>query len=97
MNFRKIIIQITCVVLIAFIASSLWSFTFGDNGLWNQHKLQRQIEHLKFETDSLKAILEFRKHEGERLLKDSFYIESIARTKYGMSKKGETAYQFIDE
>lgn len=74
-----------------------WSFSFGETGFWNQYKLKKQIAHLEFEADSLKKILEIRKLEGERLQKDSFYIESIARTQFGMSKKGEDVYQFIDD
>ena len=88
MKIQKIVLQIVIVLLLVFVATSLWAFTFGENGLWKQHKLQVEI-------DSLKNELEHRKNEEERLLKDSFYIESIARTKYGMSKKGEAVYQFI--
>ena len=95
MKIQKIVLQIVILLLLVFVATSLWAFTFGENALWKQHTLQVQIDRMELEIDSLKNELEHRKNEEERLLKDSFYIESIARTKYGMSKKGEAVYQFI--
>ena len=48
-------------------------------------------------SDSARSGNRLVKHEEERLLKDSFYIESIARKNYGLSKKGEISYQFTSE
>ena len=59
--------------------------------------MKNQVIRLEAEIDSLKTELEIRKHEEERLLKYSFYIESIARKNYGLSKKGEISYQFTSE
>ena len=97
MNIRKRLIQLTITAVATILAAMAWSFSFGETGFWNQYKLKKQIAHLEFEADSLKKILEIRQLEGERLQKDSFYIESIARTQFGMSKKGEDVYQFIDD
>lgn len=96
MKFNKIGKQVLFALTFGVVAISLYSFSFGENGLYKQHNLKKQIAVLGQEADSLKKILEFRKDEGERLLTDSFYMESIARTKYGMSKKNETVYQFLD-
>ncbi len=98
MIVRKIgIFQVLGAVLAVATGAFLWSFILGENGLWSQHKLKNQIARLEQEKESLQAELVARHHEGERLLKDSFYIESIARTKFGMAKKNEIVYQFIDD
>ncbi len=98
MIVRKIgIFQILGATLAVVTGMFLWSFALGENGLWNQHKLKNQIIRLEQEKDSLQTDLLARHHDGERLYKDFFYIESIARTRFGMSKKNEVVYQFIDE
>lgn len=98
MIVRKIgIFQVLGATLAVANGMFLWSFILGENGFWNQHKLKSQIMRLEQEKESLQKELLARHHEGERLHKDSFYIESIARTKFGMSKKNEIVYQFIDE
>ncbi len=98
MIVRKIgIFQVFSAVLAVATGAFVWSFILGENGLWNQHKLKNQIVRLEQEKESLQAELLARHHEGERLLKDSFYIESVARTKFGMAKENEVVYQFIDE
>lgn len=98
MIVRKIgFFQILSAVLVVVTGAFFWSFILGENGLWNQHKLKNQIIRLEQEKDSLQAELLVRHHEGDRLHKDPFYIESIARTKFGMAKKDEIVYQFIDE
>lgn len=96
MKLGKHFKQVVLVILIAFCAIFLGSFVFGDNGVQNQYRLKRQISHLEKEADSLKEILKLRENEAGRLLTDTFYLETIARTKYGMSRKGETVYQFLD-
>lgn len=96
MKFKNFVKQILFVLVFVIVAVSFYSFSFGENGLYKQNNLKRQIAILGQEADSLKKVLEYRKDEGERLLTDSFYMESIARTKFGMSKKNETVYQFLD-
>lgn len=88
--------QILCTGFVAIVAMFVWAISFGDHGLWQQHRLERQIEHLSGEVDSLQIELENRAKEAERLQRDSFYIESIARTQYGMSRKGEVAFRFVE-
>ncbi len=93
---RKRLFQIGVVVIIAVSVMMLWRFLAGNNGLWKQHRISKQIEDLQHDSDSLKAQLEAMKMEEQRLLTDTLYIEAIARTRYGMSKEGEKVYQFID-
>lgn len=98
MIVRKIgLFQILGAIVLAMTLAFLWSFFLGEYGLWNKHKLSVQIRHLEQEKDSLQTELLSRHREGERMLRDTFYIESIARTKFGMAKGNEAVYQFIDE
>ena len=97
LNLQKKIFLFIAVGLIVVTASLAWTFSFGKIGLWRQQKMKNQVIRLEAEIDSLKTELEIRKHEEEQLLKDSFYIESIARKNYGLSKKGEISYQFTSE
>ena len=46
--------------------------------------------------DSLQKQLEKQEAIIKRLTYDSLYIESIARTKFGMMKKDEVGFQFVD-
>ncbi len=98
MIVRKIgFFQILGAILFCITAIFLWSFFLGEYGLWNKHKLSVQIRHLEQEKDSLQTVLLSRHREGEQILRDTFYIESIARTKFGMAKGNEAVYQFVDE
>jgi cell division protein FtsB len=94
---RKRLFQIGVVVIIAVSVMMLWRFFAGNNGLWKQHRIAKQVEALQHEADSLNLLLQEKKVEEQRLLTDTFYIESIARTHFGMSKEGEKAFQFIDQ
>lgn len=93
---RKRLFQIGVVVIIAVSVMMLWRFLAGNNGLWKQHRIAKQVEALQHEADSLNLLLQEKKIEEQRLLTDTFYIESIARTHFGMSKEREKVYQFID-
>ena len=94
---RKRLFQIGVVVIIAVSVMMLWRFFAGNNGLWQQHRIAKQVEALQHEADSLNLLLQEKKFEEQRLLTDTFYMESIARTHFGMSKEGEKAFQFIDQ
>lgn len=94
---RKIsFFQILAIVLAFATGIALWTFILGESGLWNQHKMKTQIALLETEAEALRAD-SLRKAKESRLFKDPFYIETVARTKYGLSKKGEVVYQFIDD
>ncbi|HOG68192.1 MAG TPA: septum formation initiator family protein [Fibrobacteraceae bacterium] len=69
---------------------------FGKNGLLGQHRLYNHIQSLEIEIDSLKVELQKQQDENKRLKTDSFYLEYLVRTRYGMSKKDELPIQFID-
>jgi len=58
-------------------------------------KRERNVEKLERELQDLKEQL-VKKHElKEKLIKDPLTIEAVARS-YGMSKKGERVFYFLD-
>lgn len=85
------------LVVIGILAAFLL-FMFEEKNSWTaQKELRQEIAILEAEKDSLNKELEARKETIRMLEEDSFYIEKIARTKYGMTKKGEKAFQFIEK
>lgn len=69
---------------------------FEKNGLLGQHRLQSHIHILEQEIDSLEKELVLQKEENKRLKTDSFYLEYLVRTRYGMSQANELPIQFIE-
>ena len=69
---------------------------FEKNGLLGQHRLYSQIQNLEQEIHSLKIELQKQQEENHRLKTDSFYLEYLVRTKYGMSRADELPIQFIE-
>lgn len=70
-------------------------FSLDKSSLMNLHKLKQEIAMTTAKNDSLQRELERRRETIERLANDPFYIEYVARTKFGMTKQGETAFQFV--
>lgn len=77
-----------------FLLYMTFSFFFGDMGLvklvqmWETRKgLQTEISSLKTENDRLTR-------EAQALKNDPRTIESVAREKLGMTRKGEIVYQY---
>ena len=79
--------------LIVFLA--VWSFLFGQGSVLHQQALKEQNEILRRENDSLLHAIELQEELVRRLRTDSALIESMARTRFGMSKKGETVFRFV--
>ncbi len=52
---------------------------------WEKHKLLSNIETMKMQQDSLKAVI-------KRLETDTLLIEKLARERYGMTKPGEHVF-----
>ena len=86
-------ICITCIVLFSF------SICFGIYGLVSRmndvSKREQNIERLENELQSLKKQLEKKTELAEELKNDPLAIEAVARS-YGMSKKGEKVFYFLD-
>jgi cell division protein FtsB len=82
------------LVLVAAIAWFLLSGDDGVVGLYQSHmryrKSQALVKERNAQIDSLKL-------EERRLRSDTAYMEKVAREKWGMAKKNETIYKFVEE
>jgi len=87
---------ILLIIVISFILIMILQLLFEKNGLLGQYRLYNQIQNLEQEIDSLKMELQKQQEENQRLKTDSFYLEYLVRTKYGMSKADELPIQFIE-
>lgn len=87
---------IAFIIIIIFSVIMVFQLLFGKNSLWSQRRLYNHIQALEQHIDYLKVELENEKKENARLKTDSFYLESIIRTRYGMSKSDELPVQFVD-
>ncbi len=85
----RIFLGLTCLFMVGKLA-------LGHNGLVRQMAVSAQNEELRTGNDSLRALLEGMRKQKRRLLKDSAYMEEIARTRFGMSRPGENVYRFLE-
>jgi cell division protein FtsB len=89
-------IKIVTRSLLAILALYLLGKLFlGHNGLIRQFQVQKENEEINLQIDSLEHLLDQKKMEKSRLLYDSLYMEQVARTRYGFSRKGEAVFQFL--
>lgn len=70
-------------------------FSLDKSSLMNLNKLKQEIAATHAKNDSLQRELDDRLDKIEHLKSDPFYIEYVARTKFGMTKQGEAAFQFV--
>jgi len=68
---------------------------FGKDSFPEQRRIAREIEIYQAEIDSLNKVIEERDKLIQKLKTDSLYKEEILRTRYGMSREGEKAFQLV--
>ena len=83
---------IAIAILIAIMAVQL---IFGQNSIPRQQRVKENIARYQEEIESLQKVIDGYKHEIERIREDSLYKETILRTRYGMSRKDEKAFQLV--
>ena len=88
-------IYIVIVVVIFLIAVMIAQLLFGSNSIPRQEQVKEQIATYQAQVDSLQKVIEQHQIEIERLTNDSLYKESVLRTRYGMSRKGEKVFQMV--
>jgi cell division protein FtsB len=69
----------------------------GDQGVVTFYRTWRQMQELQIELDNSRKAIDSLTVEIERLKNDTAYIERIAREKYGMARKNEKMYKFVEE
>jgi cell division protein FtsB len=81
----KIIIVSVCVLIVLV-------FVFSDYGIIKRTSLEMQSNELEKEISLQKNVTDSLQTTINKLQKDTFEIEKIAREKYGMSKKDEEIF-----
>lgn len=89
---RKILRRL---VLLLILVSFFYLYFSGDYGFIRLLSLVKEREAIILETKKLQARNMELETEKEKLKKDLFYIEKIAREKHGMAKKDELIYKFV--
>lgn len=69
---------------------------FGKNSIPKQKQVSEEIAKYQSQIDSIESVIEQYKIEIERLKNDSLYKEKILRVKYGMNRKEEKIFQFVE-
>ncbi len=86
--------QIALAVMLFAICSMVFSFFFGEMGLFNFSKMQQALGKSQKEIDLLVVSNQQLLHDIEGFRTDPLYVESIARERLGFVKKGEIVYEF---
>jgi cell division protein FtsB len=89
---RKILRRVLFLLLFSFI---FYLYFAGDYGFFRLLSLKAQKENTILETKRLQALNMDLQIEKEKLRDDLSYIEKVARERYGMAKKDEVIYKFI--
>ncbi|MDR3000058.1 MAG: septum formation initiator family protein [Fibromonadaceae bacterium] len=89
-------LKFICIACIVILSASIISGLLGLNSRINDiSKREQNIEELRSELQSLEAQHKNKLETKVSLKNDPLTIEAIARS-YGLSKKGETVFYFLD-
>jgi len=89
---RKILRRL---ILLLFLASVFYLYFGGNYGFFRLLSLKKEKGSIILETKKLQAQNMDLELEKEKLKNDPFYIEKVARERYGMAKEDEIIYKFI--
>jgi len=89
---KKVLRRVLFLLLFSFIC---YLYFAGDYGFFRLLSLKAQRENTILETKRLQALNMDLQIEKEKLRDDLSYIEKVARERYGMAKKDEVIYKFI--
>ena len=92
MRRRRLVIGIGTAAVLAAGGALL----AGDQGVVTLYHTWRQMGRLNDELTASRRTVDSLKTEIQRLTNDTAYIERIAREKYGMARKNEKMYKFIE-
>lgn len=87
------VISIACIIIFSL------SIMFGLYGIISRNieisEKENHIKELRIELESLAKNIAIRKEFKEKLINDPLTMEAVTRS-YGMSKKGEKVFYFLD-
>jgi len=90
---RRKILRRLLILLV--LVSVFYLYFVGDYGFFRLFSLKKEKESIILETKRLQTQNMDLEMEKEKLKKDLFYIEKVARERYGMAKEDETIYKFV--
>ena len=82
-------------VILAGVIFFLLTFGRGDFGFVRIYKLKHKKQNLQLQYKQLQAEVLHLARDKELLQEDFFYLEKIAREKYGLSRPDEKVYRFL--
>ena len=89
-------LKFICIACIVIFSASIISGLLGLGSRMNDiSKREQSIEELRIELQSLKEQHKKKLEQEDALKNDSLTIEALARS-YGLSKKGEKIFYFLD-
>ncbi|UCG94519.1 MAG: septum formation initiator family protein [Candidatus Aerophobus sp.] len=91
--FQRRILKHLLILLVLFLVFYL--YFVGDYGFFRLLSLKKEKDELILESKRLQAQNIDLEMEKEKLKEDLFYIEKVARERYGMAKKDELIYKFV--
>jgi cell division protein FtsB len=89
---RKIIRRIMLLLILFFV---FYLYFVGDYGFFRLLSLKKEKDSLILEAKKLQAENVDLEMEKAKLKEDLFYIEKVARERYGMAKEDEVIYKFV--
>ena len=92
MNFKTTFFLIVGIVIFVLYGTF---FLFGKTSFQNQNHIRKEITKITKQNDSLRQILTEKTEKINKYENEPFSVEYLARTKFGMTKSGERAFQFI--
>ena len=96
MNKQQVPLKAICLICSFIFSLSICYELYGFISTWaDVLKRERNVEKLEKELQSLKEQLETKQELKILLINDPLTIEAVARS-YGMSKKGERVFYFLD-
>ena len=81
------------IILIFLILIILYQTIFGEGGIIQLRRMERNLEAIKASTERIKKENESLKKEIKLLQSDEKYIEKIAREELGLVREGEVIYK----
>ena len=84
-------------IFLLLAAGFLYFILTSDQGLIELYHSRMELRRNRELLQLRKAQLDSLKLEEKKLRSDTAYIEKVAREKFGMAKKDETVYKFVEE
>ena len=98
-QIKRMAFQRTMKKILVVIAASIlfWFFVGGNLGIFAMIRSNKYKNNLKMLVEREEKRSNLLSQKINKVTSDTFYIEQVARTKYGMVKDNEIVFVFTDE